>query len=141
MRRSLITLIAATAAAVTIGLAPTASSAGDTIHTPIQRGPGDLTAVPCTTYYKTVTLAITDFGMTANGAAAPKCIRISSSGTLKIVNNATGDATVTFAGDTNEMVMGELWNMAPVGDYYAAGSTLGFSVDELALSAMTIKVF
>jgi hypothetical protein len=134
-------LIAAPAIALAIGLAPTASNATDTIHTPIVMGPGNLVAIPCTSYYKTVTLSITDDGVLLNGAPAPKCIRVKTTATLKISNNAEADATVTFDGDTNVMVPSELWNYSPVGAYFAAGENLTFSVDELAGSSMSIQVF
>lgn len=142
MRRSLITLIAAPVAALAIGLAPSASSArGDTAHTPIPRGPGALVAAPCPTYYKTVTLTITDTGVLLNNGPKPACFRLSSGGTLKITNNAESEANVTFDGDTNEIVIGELWNYAPIGAFYAAGTNLTFSVQELVGSATTIQVF
>jgi hypothetical protein len=141
MRRSLATLLAAPAIALAIGLAAAPANAGDTIHTPIPRGPGNLVATPCPTYYKLVTLTITDNGVLANGAAAPKCLRLSTGGTLKIVNNAESEATVTFDGDTNMMVIGELWNYAPIGAFYSAGTNLTFSVGELAGSSMSIQVF
>jgi hypothetical protein len=143
MRRSILSSLVISAAALAAVAAPNLASAeGISVGTPPPR-PGSFTSTPapCVTMYRLASVSITDGEVLVNGKAAPACVRIWSGGTFKLQNNSAAVVDVTLAGATNPMVPTELWNLQPIGAWYAAGSEFSLEVAEFPGFELDIQVF
>lgn len=86
-----------------------------------------------------VELVITDNDVLYAGGAVPNCLRVSADRILSFVNNAEGDATITFGSTSIVVFAGNGADSEPVSTYAAVGGTFDVTVTELD-TVITVQV-
>ncbi len=86
-----------------------------------------------------VEFVITDNGVLYAGEAVPNCLRITADRVISVINNAEGDATVTFGATSIDVFDGDRADSETVSTYAPPGGSFEVSVVELS-TTVTMQV-